>query len=291
MEKSVDLLIFTVAGRAHLLIEAWSTFKDHCDLNFNRVILSIAGMDEKYFPVLETIKPDTCLWDWNIPGYYASAVRAITESTADYYFWLEDDYTFHRDIPAELILSVLKEQKDVVQIAIPQGGGGATEGVSIIDVDWMVGTVPHFGNGMLMREKFATADPAKICKEGESIGIESYLGRCFQGYKRGHLGTKNGRFMTHIGAMYASDRELVSVTTSESSEGARNLREEGGKKLSEYGNKRSRKNKYQKQISITIRHLLKFAVLFFRVIVAYPFSKKAREFVARALQYDRNTIW
>ena len=287
-ETECDLLVFSVVPRAHLLLETWKTFKIHCPFRFNRTILSIAGMDKNYFPVIDTIKPDVLLWDWNIQGYYTSAKRAVLESEMPFHFWLEDDYIFERDLPIEKMIEVLKINKDIIEIAIPMGVNDFSE-IKISNVTWMVATLPHLGNGELMRENFAKIDPNKICKNGESLAIEEYLGRCFKGYKAGILGSVEGRYMTHIGALYSSERSLVNVSPDINKRQHTYKEDEFSDKAKKSDCKSFRSFSWLKKFLFHIIACTRFIALLFRSICTYPFSKKTREFVLRSLQYYKHT--
>ena len=49
---SFDLLIFATKGRHHLLRETYSSFSRHCSINFDNIILSIAGYDPGFLVVV-----------------------------------------------------------------------------------------------------------------------------------------------------------------------------------------------------------------------------------------------
>lgn len=282
---SLDLLIFATKGRHHILRETYSSFRRHCTINFDSIILSIAGYDPGYLGMIEEISPTVVFWDYNAPGYFKSACRAISEITAPFYVWLEDDWRFERDLPANEMLDALLGNEEICQVAIPSGINGHI-GVLVGKVDWMVATCPHMGRTELFRKAFIGDGKKSDISHGGG-NIESYLGRVMQGYSAGVLGSKDGRYMTHIGALYSCDRKLHDVGFSHNGCIAVCGSDSVNAKPPIIKNLRCKNWIFS--YSFHIENITGFIVLFFNAILCYLFSKKQREFVTRVRQYHKNT--
>lgn len=114
----IDLLIFTCEGRERLLQKTLESFKQCCDYPFNRVILAIDGnFDER---TISQIKPDIVIKHNPRRGYVNSIARAVKMVDAPYFFWLEDDWHFHRKIDLTYQLNLLQTHPDWCQVLFSQ---------------------------------------------------------------------------------------------------------------------------------------------------------------------------
>jgi hypothetical protein len=247
-------------------------------------------MDTRHWDVIQKIRPDVILWDWEIPGYWASAKRAILESTAPYHFWLEDDWRFLQQVPVDEMLNALRADDRLCQVTLSPREHDKEEIVTG-DVGWMVATVPHLANGCIMREKVASSDPAAVCTDGKPLTIEVYIAKCLSGYRSGSIGGKGGPHMVHMGALYSSDRSAVEVGIQKEIAGVAEIPLGSGGCDDEslpHSAAVSRES-IPGKIRFHAGVILKAMLLFGTAIVRYPRSRRYREFLIRSIQYMRHT--
>lgn len=116
MEESANLLLFACEGREHLMRETYDTFRTHTDYTFDRTILAVDGGYEQ--KLIHHIQPDVLVQSPQRKGYVASVRRALPLVESEYFFWLEDDYRFNRDVDVGWMLDVLRERTSAIQLRL-----------------------------------------------------------------------------------------------------------------------------------------------------------------------------
>jgi hypothetical protein len=109
-----DLVIFACEGREHLLEETYDTFKKNVKYSFNKTILSFDGEGGTW--AKDYIKPDVFVCSPQRKGYVPSISRALHHVDADFFFWLEDDWSFLKGINLSDYINILKREENFSQI-------------------------------------------------------------------------------------------------------------------------------------------------------------------------------
>lgn len=107
--KKVSLVIFTCSGREHLLTRTITSFKKACKYSFSNTILAIDGQISP--AVIDQVNPDIVLQSFKRKGYVQNITTALKMIDTPYFFWLEDDWDFSVEIPANDFLDLLNDDK------------------------------------------------------------------------------------------------------------------------------------------------------------------------------------
>lgn len=104
----IDLIIFTCEGREHLLQKTVQSFTKTCNYPFKKVILAIDGNVDP--AIISEINADVTIQYNTRHGYVNSIANALKLVDAPYFFWLEDDFLFNKEIPLTMMLDTLIKQ-------------------------------------------------------------------------------------------------------------------------------------------------------------------------------------
>lgn len=119
-DPRVNLVIFTCSGREHLLLSTLESFKKHVDFRFNQTILAIDG--EINTAAVQIINPDVIVQQLSRSGYVKNILNALKQINTPYFFWLEDDWKFHKKLDLEGLVNSLKNNEDWVEIVLSKNG-------------------------------------------------------------------------------------------------------------------------------------------------------------------------
>ena len=106
----VTLVIFTCEGREHLLQQTFKSFSDFCDFRFRQIILAVDGPISS--AAVDFVKPDIIVRSYHRKGYVNNIVTAIKQIDTPYFFWLEDDFIFHKEIPVSYMCETMAQNND-----------------------------------------------------------------------------------------------------------------------------------------------------------------------------------
>ncbi len=115
-----DLVIFTCQGREHLLYKSYASFKSVCNYEFNKTILAVDGPFDA--SIIAEINPDLIIHHTQRRGYVNSIAQALKVVTSPFFFWLEDDWSFHQNINLHYALKQLKNNVDWAEIVLSKYG-------------------------------------------------------------------------------------------------------------------------------------------------------------------------
>lgn len=119
-DSPVTLIIFTCTGREHLLYNSFNSFKAACDYPFSKTILAIDG---KINPLaIDHVQPDLVVQATSRKGYVNNILQALANIDTPYFFWLEDDWTFHKKVDIPWLLSFLETNADWSEIVLSKVG-------------------------------------------------------------------------------------------------------------------------------------------------------------------------
>jgi hypothetical protein len=105
--NDVTLVIFTCDGREHLLIKTIASFKQACSYQFAKTILVVDGQINR--DVADSINADLILHHTSRQGYVTAIANVINLVTTPYFFWLEDDYIFTKEIKLNYMLTAISK--------------------------------------------------------------------------------------------------------------------------------------------------------------------------------------
>ena len=113
-EIDLTLVIFTCQGREHLLEKTYKSFLEKCDLKFSKTILAVDGPVDA--AILTHINADLVIYNYKRVGYVTSIINALANINTNYFFWLEDDWTFHDHIDLAAFKFQLELHADWTQV-------------------------------------------------------------------------------------------------------------------------------------------------------------------------------
>lgn len=115
---SVDLIVFTVRGRAELL-KATLQRLDRINAGpFASRIISIDGNDQAVIKVAQDWNADQILVSNEQRGYFSNIEAGVSAAKAPYVFWLEDDWLLERWPTQADIIDFLTIWRTVAQVRI-----------------------------------------------------------------------------------------------------------------------------------------------------------------------------
>lgn len=121
MENSgITLVIFTCESREHLLLKTFKSFTENCDYKFDKIILAIDGKINSQ--VLTEIMPNLIVQQANRSGYVNNILSALKLITTPYFFWLEDDWKFHKRLELVPMLNALLANSNWSEIVLSKTG-------------------------------------------------------------------------------------------------------------------------------------------------------------------------
>jgi hypothetical protein len=115
-----SLVIFTCENREHLLSKTFQSFSAACDYKFQKVILAIDGKIDQ--SVISQINPDVIIQYNQRRGYAHSISKTLKIIDTPYFFWLEDDWVFHREFNDDYFFNTLANHSDWAEIVFSKDG-------------------------------------------------------------------------------------------------------------------------------------------------------------------------
>jgi hypothetical protein len=111
----ITLVVFTCAGREHLLRQTMASFKNACEHTFAQTILAIDGQIAA--DGINLVNPDIVVQSPARKGYVHNIVSALKMISTPYFFWLEDDWEFPVKVPMDDFLRNLNHD-EVMQVIL-----------------------------------------------------------------------------------------------------------------------------------------------------------------------------
>ena len=182
--QDLALVIFTCESREHLLVKTFQSFSAACDYKFQKVILAIDGQIAP--SAIAQINPDVILQYTKRRGYAHSISKALKLIDTPYFFWLEDDWTFHGEIDASYYVQTLAAHPDWAEIVFSKEGALDTAskanplGENLYETTYGFSANPCFCNTGHLQQAFQLLENApKGDKLGED-GFENFLSKTFE---------------------------------------------------------------------------------------------------------------
>ena len=174
------------------------------------------------------------------------------------------------------------------------------------ELGWMYATVTHFSNGHFIRKALNDFLPEQLLINESALGIEEFLGRAMKALSPevqvAILSNRKGRYLTHIGSLYSSPREAVSVYNELSSKAK--IPVDAAHMIPDPGDD-SKSNAMKAMDQPTWRKIdlsglwckfylhgsiiIRFVVQSVWVLLSYARSREIREFVFRSVQYFKHS--
>jgi len=180
----LTLVIFTCESREHLLVKTFQSFSAACGYKFQKVILAIDGQVGP--AAIAQINPDVILQYTKRRGYAHSISKALKLIDTPYFFWLEDDWTFHRTIDAPYYTQILADHPDWAEVVFSKDGplGAVSKvnplGENLYETTFGFSANPCFCNTGHLQQAFQLLEHApKGDKLGED-GFENFLSKTFE---------------------------------------------------------------------------------------------------------------
>lgn len=114
MKEKCTLVIFSCEGREHLMRETYKSATEKIKYDFEKVIVSHDGQGGGW--AVENISPDVFLQSPDRKGYVPSIRRAIKHIETEYFFWLEEDWKFRKNILLEKYLKEIDKRRNASQL-------------------------------------------------------------------------------------------------------------------------------------------------------------------------------
>jgi hypothetical protein len=182
--SDISLVIFTCENREHLLIKTFQSFSAACNYKFQKVILAIDGKIDS--SVISQINPDVIIQYTQRRGYAHSISKALKIIDTPCFFWLEDDWVFHREIDPGFFADIMVNHPDWAEIVLSKDGPLPTEskthplGNNLYQTPFGFSANPCFCNtGHLQAAFKLLKDSPKGDKLGED-GFENFLSGTFE---------------------------------------------------------------------------------------------------------------
>ena len=112
MDK-ITLIVFTCEGREHLLPQTLESFREKVNYQFSKVVLAIDGKISKQ--ILEIVNPDIVVNNYTRKGYIFNILNAISLIETDFFFWLEDDWHFQKELNIDSALEHIKSSMSIAE--------------------------------------------------------------------------------------------------------------------------------------------------------------------------------
>lgn len=181
--NNITLVIFTCEGREHLLSQTISSFRKHFSYNWSKVILAIDG---QVHPQLKNeIRPQLILQHPQRSGYVNSISTTLKAINTPYFFWLEDDWTFHSSVSIEILVEQLENHQDWAEIVLSKTGA-LTEAEKINPLNGIFfhsingfSANPCLCNTKLLQDAFTELESAPKGGQLGQDGFENFLTRKF----------------------------------------------------------------------------------------------------------------
>ena len=268
--SEVSLIIFTCEGKEHLLPSTLKSFKESCKFKFAKTILAIDGKIAK--EVIDLVSPDLIVQNHFRKGYIYSILNALKLIDTEYFFWLEDDFYFPKELNLDFInlnLQVNQKWSGIFFCRYPQLLQEEKELHFYDDFyrpSFGFSVSPTFCRTNIIKEAF---DNLIQFPKGEStkfLGFEPFISNYFleNGYDFAILDpVGNNPSVSHIGQLETTPREYHMINSLDSN-------------LTDIGKEYISGNTFQNKI--TLRN--KFSIipkLLFGILLILPRVFKSRE--------------
>ncbi|MFD0941968.1 glycosyltransferase [Pedobacter boryungensis] len=120
VDSRAILVIFTCESREHLLINTFKSFIENCDYQFDKIILAIDGKVNSQ--IIDEISPTLIVQQVHRNGYVKNIINALKQVDTPYFFWLEDDWQFHKKLNIGELLNSLQNNDNWVEIVLSKTG-------------------------------------------------------------------------------------------------------------------------------------------------------------------------
>jgi hypothetical protein len=178
---SVDILVFSCVGREHLLARTAKKLRESEIFAGARRILVLDGVQDLVGIPLTDF--DLVIQQPKRVGYVKSIINALPIVSADYIFWLEDDWSIE-NISAEsikLAIDTLSNSKKILQVRWPKSTEVAeceafAEGLLVSDV--LYSANPSVLVSSIIKDAFRSLSEEISSPRGlpEKLGFETFVG-------------------------------------------------------------------------------------------------------------------
>jgi hypothetical protein len=212
-KNEITLVMFTCEGREHLILNTINSFKANCDISFNKILIAIDG--NYNFSNLSFISPDSIIYFPKRNGYVNSINSTLKNIDTNYFFWLEDDWTFHQPLNLANKLNLLKNNDDWAEIVFSKYGALENEykenpvNNNLYLSPFGFSANPCLCNTKHIKEAFNSMTCANKGSELGEDGFENYLTNFFakRGIKCVIEDPQDGTVITHEGYLESTPRE------------------------------------------------------------------------------------
>lgn len=176
-KPKVTLVIFSCEGREHLLSQTLDSLKKACEYNFSQCILALDGnVDYNYST--KNINPDKVVHNYRRLGYINSILNALSIIETEYFFWLEDDWIFSKEIDINYLVELLNKNSHWVQIRLSKTAPLTQEEKETELCEGVFNSIYGFSaNPSLFRTELVK-EGFKVLQEAsrdERVGFENFL--------------------------------------------------------------------------------------------------------------------
>ena len=218
LSGQVTLILFTSEGREHLLNTSYPSFLAHNTFAFYETLLAIDGPYD--LSAVPAVKPDRVLQQCRRKGYITSIQTALDTVKTPYFFWLEDDFIFHKEAPVAYMLSVLAdpgwaglflsrsaplvESDKRVQYA---------DDLYLMNIGFSVS--PSLCNTETVKAAFAALAASPKDESTRRMGFETFIDGYFvkNGYKYAVVDPGAEAHVTHAGHLESTPREYHMINS------------------------------------------------------------------------------
>lgn len=213
LNNEITLVVFTCEGREHLILKTINSFKAYCDISFNKTVIAIDG--DFNFSSLSSISPDLLIQFPKRNGYVNSINSILKNIDTNYFFWLEDDWTFHQPLNLANKFNLLKNHDDWAELVFSKYGTledkykGNPINNNLYLSPFGFSANPCLCNTKHIKEAFTSMTFANKGSVLGEDGFENYLTKYFdkRGIKCVIEDPQEGSVITHEGDLESTPRE------------------------------------------------------------------------------------
>src|SRR5579864_4515423 len=114
--SNVELVIMTCEGRERLLERTLRSFESRCPFVFSRRILGVDGQVAD--STMDVARADVVVQSRARRGYVRNILQVLRQLEGDYFFWLEDDWTFARPLRIDTLQALLASDPRWAQLRL-----------------------------------------------------------------------------------------------------------------------------------------------------------------------------
>ena len=112
----VDIAIFGCEYRTNTVVETCNSFSTASEFSFRNKVLCWDG--DIPSAITQKISPDYVVRSTSREGYVPSIVRWLRFTDSEYFFWLEDDWTFVESVNVDKMVSFLERNNQCIQVRL-----------------------------------------------------------------------------------------------------------------------------------------------------------------------------